>query len=56
MTDIRCRDFVEQVTSFLDDGLDPAAATRFRKHLRLCPGCEHYLDQMRAVVRALRTL
>ncbi|TCO51407.1 putative zinc finger protein [Kribbella antiqua] len=51
-----CRDFVEQVTLFLDGALAPEAEQDMIDHLALCDGCERYLDQMRQTARALEDL
>jgi len=48
---LACIEFVEFVTDYLDDALDPAEAERFRGHLAECPGCGAYLDQMRTTIR-----
>ncbi|WP_112239976.1 anti-sigma factor family protein [Kribbella monticola] len=56
MTDLDCQEFVEQVTAFLEGGLDPAEEQRFVDHLALCDGCDRYLDQVRQTVHALREL
>jgi anti-sigma factor RsiW len=53
---IRCRDFVDLVTAFLDRALEADEERRFVEHLASCPGCWRYLDQMRAAVRMLRSL
>ena len=51
---MRCRDFVDLVTAFLDRALDSYAEHRFVEHLACCPGCRRYFDQMRATIRILR--
>jgi hypothetical protein len=53
---IRCKEFVEQVTAFLDAGLDANVARRLVEHVALCQGCERYLDQMRTIIRTLHSL
>jgi anti-sigma factor RsiW len=50
---MRCDEFVELVTAYLDGVLDPATEQQFVEHLALCDGCEHYLDQIRTTVEAL---
>ncbi|TWD84302.1 putative zinc finger protein [Kribbella amoyensis] len=56
MNDLDCREFVEQVTAFLEHALDPEAEQRLVDHLALCDGCERYLDQVRRSVTDLRDL
>ena len=53
---ITCAEFVELVTAYLDGTLDPATAARFTEHLAACPGCDHYLDQLRHTIRELGRL
>lgn len=53
MTELNCQEFVEQVTTFLEGGLDADAEQRFIDHLALCDGCDRYLDQIRQTVQAL---
>jgi predicted anti-sigma-YlaC factor YlaD len=46
-----CELFVELVTEYLEDTMDPDTRQRFEDHLALCPGCVIYLDQIRETVR-----
>ncbi len=48
---IRCEEFVEFVTNYLDGAVSPRDARRFEHHLRRCPGCDRYLAQLRETVR-----
>jgi predicted anti-sigma-YlaC factor YlaD len=48
-----CRELVELVTDYLEDGLGPEDRARFDTHLGECGGCRAYLDQMRETLRAL---
>ncbi len=50
---LTCREFVELVTEYLEGALPPEEQQRFEEHLRLCPGCETYLAQMRQTVDLL---
>jgi hypothetical protein len=54
MSGLTCRDFVDSVTSFLDDALGPQAKAEFVGHLSNCPGCGRYFGQMQFVMRSLR--
>ncbi len=49
--ELTCREVVELVTAYLEDGLDPPDRERFEEHLVFCDGCENYLEQMRTTVR-----
>jgi anti-sigma factor RsiW len=53
---VNCDEFVELVTAFLDDALDPETEARFVEHLALCEGCERYLDQFRTTIGELGRL
>jgi anti-sigma factor RsiW len=50
---ITCRQFVELATDYLEGRLAAAERERFEDHLALCPGCQAYMDQMEATLRAL---
>ncbi len=56
MSDLECREFVEQVTAFLEGALSTEAEQDFVDHLALCDGCERYLDQIRRTSQALTDL
>jgi anti-sigma factor RsiW len=48
---LTCQQLVELVTDYFEDALTPAERDRFDAHLAVCPGCEHYLEQMRITMR-----
>jgi predicted anti-sigma-YlaC factor YlaD len=48
---LSCEEFVELVTEYLEDALDPETHRRFDHHLDLCPGCVTYVDQIRETMR-----
>jgi anti-sigma factor RsiW len=50
---LTCREFVELATDFLEGRLPERDRERFEDHLALCPGCQAYMDQLRATLRAL---
>jgi anti-sigma factor RsiW len=50
---ITCREFVELATDFLEGRLPAPERERFEDHLALCPGCQSYMEQLRATLRAL---
>ena len=54
MPELTCQELVELVTDYFDDALPPAERTRFDAHVADCPGCEIYLDQMRATIALAR--
>lgn len=45
-----CQQLVELVTDYFDDALDAAHRHRFEAHLNVCPGCTHYIEQMRVAL------
>jgi anti-sigma factor RsiW len=51
-----CDEFVELVTAYLEDALEPADRQRVLDHLDLCDGCSTYLAQIRTTVRAVGDL
>jgi anti-sigma factor RsiW len=54
--ELTCRELVELVTEYLEDRLSEADRARFEAHLRLCPDCTEYVEQMRSTLRALGRL
>lgn len=48
---LSCEQFVELVTEYLEEALDPAERRQFEAHLAICPGCVTYLDQIRETIR-----
>ena len=50
---MRCNEFVELVTAYLEHTLDEETEQRFVEHLALCDGCDRYLDQIRRTVAEL---
>ena len=55
-SDLVCQQVVELVNDYLEGGLSRSDRRRFEAHLRSCPNCTNYLEQMRATIRALGTL
>ena len=53
---MNCDEFVELVTGYLEEALDPATARRFVEHLAECDGCGTYLEQIRRTVDELGRL
>ena len=54
--DMVCREFVEEVTNYLEGKLSAAEARWTDEHLAQCPHCRAYLAQMRSTISALRGL
>lgn len=53
---MKCTEFVELVTAYLDDQLPPEQRDAFEEHLTRCPGCDRYLDQFRTTISLLGQL
>jgi anti-sigma factor RsiW len=52
---MRCAEFVELASGYLDGTLEADVARRVTAHLE-CPGCTVYLEQLRNTVELLRLL
>jgi len=48
--DMRCVEFVEVVTAYLDGAVDAEQQRRIDSHLAGCAGCTAALDQFRTVI------
>lgn len=53
---ITCQQLTEVITEYLEDTMPPADRAAFEAHLAICPGCVHYLEQMRQTVGAVKEL
>ncbi len=53
---MNCKTFVELVTAYLEGQLSVEDRTAFEEHMRLCPGCDTYLDQFRTTISLLGQL
>lgn len=51
-----CRQVVDLVTEYLEDGLPPDERRTFERHVAICPPCRGYLAQMRRVQELTGTL
>jgi anti-sigma factor RsiW len=49
--EIVCQDLVELITDYLEDALDADTRAAFEAHLRGCPHCVDYVEQMRQTIR-----
>jgi len=47
---VDCIDFVERVTAYLDEAVDPDERARLDQHLEACVDCARVLDQWRTVI------
>jgi len=51
--EIDCIDLVELVTAYLEGALDEERRITIEAHLRLCEGCQTYVEQIRETARVL---
>jgi anti-sigma factor RsiW len=54
--DLSCQELVEVVTDYLEGALPDELRERFDAHIAHCSGCQTYLEQMRATIRAAGAL
>ena len=48
--DIVCQQAVELVTDYLEGALSRGQRRRFERHLRACPNCTAYVEQIRLTI------
>jgi anti-sigma factor RsiW len=54
--ELSCQELVELVTDYLEGALPSELHDRFERHIAHCSGCQGFLKQMRATIRATGTL
>jgi predicted anti-sigma-YlaC factor YlaD len=54
--DIVCQQAVELVTEYLEGSLSRRNRRRFEAHLRACPNCGAYLEQIRVTIQLTGTV
>ncbi len=54
--DIVCQQAVELVTDYLEGALSRRERRRFETHLRACPNCSAYLEQIRLTIAVSGTI
>jgi anti-sigma factor RsiW len=50
---VTCREFVEVLTDYLENALDPAERAEIERHIVICRGCANYVEQMRSTIELL---
>ena len=50
--EMACQELVELVTAYFDGSLSRSDRRRFRAHIRGCPHCTAYVEQMRLMIEA----
>ncbi len=53
---LSCNEIVEMVTDYIEGDLDPPTVAALEEHLRVCPGCDRYVDQIRETVSTLGSI
>jgi predicted anti-sigma-YlaC factor YlaD len=53
---LSCSEIVEMVTDYLEGDLDQPTVVALEEHLRQCPGCDRYVDQIRETVSTLGSI
>jgi predicted anti-sigma-YlaC factor YlaD len=53
---LRCVEFVEQVTEWMDGALGDDDRVLVEEHMVICPHCYEFTQQMRTTVDALRDI
>jgi predicted anti-sigma-YlaC factor YlaD len=48
--ELACREVVEMVNDYLEEVMSRRERRRFDRHLRGCPNCTAYLEQMRVTI------
>lgn len=51
--ELPCNELVEIVTQYVEGRMSRDDVVRFEAHLRECPGCATYVDQIRATIRVV---
>ncbi len=54
--EMRCDELVGLVTDYIEGTISEPDRVRFERHIRECVWCDRYVEQTRAVVRALGEL
>ena len=54
--DIVCQQAVELVTDYLEGALSRRERRRFEAHLRACPNCTAYLEQIKMTIKLAGSL
>jgi anti-sigma factor RsiW len=54
--DMVCQQAVELVTDYLEGSLSRRDRRRFEAHLRACPNCTAYVEQIRMTIKLVGTI
>jgi anti-sigma factor RsiW len=53
---VTCHEFVEVLTDYLEDALEPAVRAEIERHIVICRDCSQYMEQMRSTIDLLGRL
>ena len=53
---ITCQEFVEILTDYLEDAVDPQTRAEIERHIVICRGCSNYVEQMQSTLDLLGRL
>lgn len=51
--EVRCVEFVDEVTEWMEGGLTDDERLLLEEHLAICPNCTRYLEQLRVALAVL---
>jgi len=54
--DLACQQAIELLTDYLEGKLSRRQTRRLEAHLRACPNCSNYLEQIRVTIRLSRAI
>ena len=53
---LTCKDFLNELSEFLDESLDPAVRAELHKHVEECPNCWVILDTTQRTIKVYKGL
>lgn len=51
-----CKELVELVTDYIENGLSENDRSRFEEHIAYCRGCQNYMDEFRKTIQVISEL
>jgi len=51
---LTCKDFLNELSDYLDDALDPEVRARLHQHVTECPNCWVILDTTQKTIRVYK--
>ena len=53
---LTCKDFLKELSDFLDDTLDPSIRAALHKHVEECPNCWVIIDTTKRTIKVYKGL